>query len=97
MAVSRLRNSGSPPGRQEPRACNAYCTSMAKGHDSSDWTVLHSGDEGTISGGAYRARFRVRSTGVVQIIWKIGPEPKDEGPINRAAQEAIDAAIRPRA
>ncbi|MGL4962894.1 MAG: hypothetical protein ACRC67_16800 [Inquilinus sp.] len=70
---------------------------MAKGHDASDWMVLHTGDEGTISGGAYRGRFKVRGTGVVQIIWKIGPEPRDAGPVEIAAQEAIEAAIRPRA
>ena len=68
---------------------------MAKGHDAADWTVLHSGDEGNISAGAYRGRFRVSHSGVVKIIWQQGPEPKVEGPINRAAQEAIDAAIRP--
>ncbi|KGM35700.1 hypothetical protein [Inquilinus limosus] len=72
---------------------------MAKGHDPSDWTVKFSGDEGTIASEEYAGRFRVRPSGVVQIIWSLGkgPPPKEDGPVGRAAQEAIDAAIRPRA
>ncbi len=70
---------------------------MGKGHNASDWTVRHTGDEGTISAGDYRGRFRVRRGGIVQIIWQDGPEPRDAGPLEIAAQEAIEAAIRPRA
>ncbi len=70
---------------------------MAKGRDASDWTVTHGGYEGTVRSAEYRGRFKVRPNGVVQIIWQVGPEPEDDGPVNRAAQEAIDAVIRPRA
>jgi hypothetical protein len=37
---------------------------MAKGHDASDWTVEHDGDEGAVRCPEYRGRYRVRSTGV---------------------------------
>jgi hypothetical protein len=70
---------------------------MASGGDASDWTVEHTGGEGTIADGAYRGRFRVRADGDVQIIWQDGPEAKDTGTVDRAAKEAIEAAIRPRA
>lgn len=72
---------------------------MAKGHDASDWTVKHAGDEGTVTCAEYRGRFKVRPSGVVRIIWLEGkgPPPKEDRPVGIAAQEAIDAAIRPRA
>lgn len=72
---------------------------MAKGHDASDWTVEHTGDEGTVECDEYRGRFRVRPGGVVRIIWTQGkgPPPKEDHPVSMAAQEAIDAAIRRRA
>lgn len=71
---------------------------MAKGHDASDWTVLHTGDEGTLRCPEYRGRFVVQPTGVVKIIWQGGgPGPGEDGAVQRAAQEAVDAAIRPRA
>jgi hypothetical protein len=69
---------------------------MASGREASDWTVEHTGDEGAIWCHEYRGRFRVRSAGVVQIIWQGGgPGPGEDGPVGRAAHEAIDAAIRP--
>lgn len=71
---------------------------MAKGRDPGDWTVKHDGDEGTIRCAEYRGRFVVQRNGVVKIIWQGGgPGPGEDGPVGRAAQEAIDAAIRPRA
>jgi hypothetical protein len=70
---------------------------MAKGLEASDWTVEHTGDEGTIRSAEYRGRFKVRRSGIVQIVWQDGPGPKDASQIERAAQEAIEAAIRPRA
>lgn len=71
---------------------------MAKGRDASDWTVRHDGDEGIVSCPEYRGRFKVMRTGVIKIIWHDGgPGPGEDGPVNRAAQEAIDAAISPRA
>ena len=68
---------------------------MARGHDASDWTVKHDGDEGTVRSTENRGRFRIDRRGVVRIVWQDGPGPKDEGPANQAAQEAIEAAIRP--
>lgn len=71
---------------------------MASGRDASDWIVEHDGDEGTIRCPEYRGRFRVRNTGVAQIIWQDGgPGPGEDGPVGRAAHEVIEAAIRPRA
>jgi peroxiredoxin len=70
---------------------------MANGHDASDWTVEHTGDEGTIRSTDYRGRFRIDRRGVIQLIWQDGPEPQDHGPVSQAAKEAIEAAIRPRA
>lgn len=72
---------------------------MAKGRDASDWTVEHTGDEGTVTCAEYRGRFKVLPrSGVIRITWQGGgPGPGEDGPVNRAAQEAIDAAIRPRA
>ncbi|MGF6232033.1 hypothetical protein QFZ27_005988 [Inquilinus ginsengisoli] len=68
---------------------------MASGRDASDWTVEHAGDEGAIWCHEYRGRFRVRNAGVVHIIWQGGgPGPAENGPVGRAAHEAIDAAIR---
>ncbi len=70
---------------------------MARGHDASDWTVKHDGDQGTVVSAEYAGRFKVKQSGIVQIIWMLGkgPGPKEDGPISRAALEAIDAAIRP--
>lgn len=68
---------------------------MAKGHDASDWSVEHAGDEGTIRCPEYRGRFRVDRRGVIQLIWQDGPEPREHGPVSQAAKEAIEAAIRP--
>jgi hypothetical protein len=72
---------------------------MAEGRDASDWTVNHAGGEGTVACAEYRGRFRVKPTGVVQIIWLEGkgPSPGEDRPVGIAAQEAIDAALRPRA
>ena len=69
---------------------------MARGLDASDWTVSQRGDEGTIRSDEYRGRFRVRRPGLVQIIRQDGPESGEYGPVDRAAQEGIAAAIRPR-
>lgn len=72
---------------------------MAKGRDASDWTVRHDGVEGTVVCPEYRGRFTVNRSGVVRIIWSAGkgPPPPEDKPVSMAAQEAIDAAIRPRA
>jgi hypothetical protein len=71
---------------------------MANGRDASDWTVTHTGEEGTIRSAEYRGRFVVQRTGVIKIIWQGGgPGPGEDGEVNRAAQAAIHAAIRPRA
>lgn len=69
---------------------------MANGHKASDWTVEHDGDEGVVQCPEYRGRYRVKRTGVVQIIWLQGkgPPPQESGRVNQAAQQAIDAAIR---
>ena len=69
---------------------------MARGCDASDWIVSYEDDEGTVTCQEFRGRFRVQSSGVVQISWLDGPEPEDVGPVRRAAQEAIDVAVRPR-
>jgi hypothetical protein len=70
---------------------------MTRGRDASDWTVKFAGDEGTVSRDEYAGRFRVKTTGVIQITWTLGkgPPPTDDRPVVMAAQEAIDAAIRP--
>ena len=70
---------------------------MAEGRAQSDWNVRRIGDEGIVECAEYCGRFRIRRSGVVQIIWSLGkgPAPKDVGPVGRAAHEAIDAAIRP--
>lgn len=65
---------------------------MANGRAASDWTVSVDGDGGTIECGQFRGRFKVSRIGVVQIIWQQGPMPKDDGPVTRAAQEAIEKA-----
>lgn len=71
---------------------------MAKGLKASDWTVRNLGGEGTVKCAEYRGRFRVRRDGVIKIIWQDGgPLPGEDRPVNTAAQEAIGAAIRPRA
>jgi hypothetical protein len=69
---------------------------MTKGRDASDWTVKFAGDEGTVASDEYAGRFRVKPSGVIQIIWSEGkgPGPMNDGPARRAAHEAIDAAIR---
>lgn len=68
---------------------------MAKGHDPGDWTVHLDGDEGTIRSAEYRGRFRVSRIGVIKIIWQGGgPGPGEDGPVGRAAQDAIAAAMR---
>ena len=71
---------------------------MAKGLTASDWTVRNLGGEGTVKCAEYRGRFRVRRDGVIKITWNGGgPRADEEGPLTRAAQEAIAAAIRSRA
>jgi hypothetical protein len=68
---------------------------MAQGHSPTDWTVTIAGDEGTIRSAEYRGRFVVSRIGVVKIIWQGGgPGPGEDGPVRRAAQEAIAAALR---
>lgn len=67
---------------------------MAKGRSLGDWTVKHAGDEGSIRSTEYRARFRVRPSGIVHIIWQDGPEPADAGEVERSAQAAIADALR---
>jgi hypothetical protein len=53
--------------------------------------------EGTVSCPEYASRFKVRRSGAVQIIWSLGkgPPPGEDRPVGMAAQEAIDAVIRP--
>ena len=72
---------------------------MAQGRDVSDWNVNRDGDQGVVACAEYAGRFKVKRSGVIQIIWLLdeGPGPEDDGPVGRAAQEAIEAAIRPRA
>ena len=59
----------------------------------SSWGVTLTPEGGTISCGSLRGRFTVSRIGVVKIIWQDGPEPKDAGVIERAAQEAIERAM----
>jgi hypothetical protein len=71
---------------------------MATGHKASDWTVEHTGNEGIVACAEYLGRFRIDRDGAVRITWSPPPGPVADGEtIRRAAQEAIDAAIRPRA
>jgi uncharacterized protein YcnI len=69
---------------------------MAKGRAAAGWTVTVDGDEGVVACAEYRGRYRVKRSGVVQIIWSLGkaPEPNDSGRVNQAAQAAIAAALR---
>ena len=67
---------------------------MAGGHEPSDWDVKHGGYEGVIRSGIYRARFKVRSGGRVDLIWQEGPEPVDAGSVERGARAAIEMALR---
>lgn len=55
------------------------------------------GDQGVVACAEYGGRFKVKQSGVIQITWLLdeGPGPEDEGPVSRAALEAIDAAIGP--
>ncbi|TSD83569.1 hypothetical protein FFK22_037095 [Mycobacterium sp. KBS0706] len=69
---------------------------MAKGHEASEWDVKHGGYEGVIRSGVYRARFKVRAGGRVDIIWQEGPGPGDAGPVERGARAAIETALRGR-
>jgi len=71
---------------------------MVMGRKASDWTVEHTGTEGTVACAEYLGRFRVDQDGAVRITWSPPPGPAlDRRTIRRAAQEAIEAAIRPRA
>lgn len=90
MSVSSTRS-------PEPLCLAGYCRLMTKGHDASDWTVTHDGDEGTVACAEYRGRFRVKRTGVVQIIWSLGkgPAPGKDRAVGIAAQDAIAAVLWP--
>lgn len=67
---------------------------MANGFDAADWAVKWDGSEGTVACPPYSARFKVSRIGIVQLIWKIGPEPgPNHGPIERAAKDAADHAV----
>ncbi len=56
--------------------------------------MVFSDDEGTVSCGHYRGRFRFRSGGVIQIVWEEEPDP---GPnysrLHSAAREACYRAL----
>jgi|AraplaDrversion2_2_1032049.scaffolds.fasta_scaffold87478_2 hypothetical protein len=72
--------------------------SMAKCLKASEWTVRNLGGEGTVKCAEYHGRFRVRRDGVIKIVWQDGGAGSGEyGQVGRAALEAIEAAIRPRA
>jgi len=71
---------------------------MVMGRKASDWTVEHTGTEGTVACAEYLGRFQVDRNGAIRITWSPPPGPAVDGEmIGRAAQEAIEAAIRPRA
>jgi hypothetical protein len=60
---------------------------MAYGLKASDWTVEHTGDEGTVACAEYLGLFRVGINGVIRITWST--EPAWNGrKIGRAAYEA---------
>ena len=66
---------------------------MANGLDTGDWTVKWDGSEGTVACPPYSARFKISRIGVVQLIWRIGPEPgPNHTSIEMAAKEAADHA-----
>jgi hypothetical protein len=67
---------------------------VANGFDPADWAVKWDGSEGTVACPPYSARFKVSRIGVIQLIWKIGPDPgSDSSKIERAAKEAADHAV----
>jgi hypothetical protein len=71
---------------------------MAKGQKASDWTVRNLGGQGTVKCDSHYGRFRVRRDGEIKITWNAGgARPDEEGPLARAAREAIAAMIRPSA
>ncbi len=43
--------------------------SMAQGRDVSDWNVNRDGDQGVVACAEYAGRFKVKRSGVIQIIW----------------------------
>lgn len=67
---------------------------MANCLDPSEWRVVFSDDEGTVSCGNYLGRFRFKSGGIIQIAWERGPKP---GPnysrLHNAAREACYRAL----
>jgi hypothetical protein len=68
---------------------------MTHGLQASDWIVRHTTGEGTVECDEYRGRFRVQPSGDIRIIWRQGPGPDDHGTVSRAAEMAIEQAIRP--
>jgi len=68
---------------------------MTRGFAASDWTVRHTTGEGTVECDEYRGRFRVQPSGAIRIDWQQGPRPDDRGAVNRAAEAAVEQAIRP--
>ncbi|MGL4965188.1 MAG: hypothetical protein ACRC67_28440 [Inquilinus sp.] len=69
---------------------------MTLGRKASDWNVEHIGSEGTVACPEYMGRFRVDQSGFIRITWATGPA-WNAVEIERAAQDACKAAIRPRA
>lgn len=66
----------------------------------SSWGVTLTPDGGTVSCGAYRARFTVSRIGVVKLVWLEGAGPipgPDYGRIERAAYQAAVTASEPKA
>jgi len=67
---------------------------MSHGRNTSDWNVEHTGSEGTVACPEYLGRFRVDQNGFIRITWATGPA-WNAMEIERSAQEACRAAIRP--
>jgi hypothetical protein len=63
---------------------------MANGTSASDWAVnWDGGSEGTVACPPYSAAFKLTRIGIVQITWRIGPEP---GPNNTSIELAAKKA-----
>ena len=68
---------------------------MANGYDRGDWTVEMVGQsEGTVSCGAYRARFVMSDIGSIRIVWPPMAPMGDLRTVQRVARDVVENAMR---